>query len=223
MGAISGLFYRDTNRTVSKAQIKAMTDVLQHRGPNGEMQYTEANAGLGMRGWTDEWSDDPREFRMCFSTKRHGDIFVLLDGEIYNAPELREKLDDADWECQTEFDAEVLAGLYDLYGLDQMFPMLRGKFAIAIWEPKTHTLTLARDPMGQKPLYLYQDAEKLVFASVDRSPHCTQMHYMKHEIERTLKDHVPVQSFVVAEGKLVPVPDAAIELSKSLGKLANMV
>lgn len=165
MGAISGLFYRDTNRTVSKAQIKAMTDVLQHRGPNGEMQYTEANAGLGMRGWTDEWSDDPREFRMCFSTKRHGDIFVLLDGEIYNAPELREKLDDADWECQTEFDAEVLAGLYDLYGLDQMFPMLRGKFAIAIWEPKTQTLTLARDPMGQKPIYLYQDAEKLVFAS----------------------------------------------------------
>ena len=65
--------------------------------------------------------------------------------------------------------------------------------------------------------------EKLVFASVDRSPHCTQMHYITHEIERTLKEHVPVESYVVVNGGVVAVPAAAIELSKSLGKLASMV
>lgn len=65
--------------------------------------------------------------------------------------------------------------------------------------------------------------EKLVFASVDRSPHCTQMHYIMHEIERTLKEHVPVESFVVVDGEIVAVPDEAIDLSKSLGKLAAMV
>ena len=65
--------------------------------------------------------------------------------------------------------------------------------------------------------------EKLVFASVDRSPHCTQMHYITHEIERTLKEHVPVESVVVVGGEIVAVPAAAIELSKSLGKLAKMV
>ena len=59
--------------------------------------------------------------------------------------------------------------------------------------------------------------------SDDRSPHCTQMHYIKHEIERTLKEHVPVESYVVVDGKLIPVPDAAIELSKSLGKLTKMI
>ena len=64
--------------------------------------------------------------------------------------------------------------------------------------------------------------EKLVFASVDRSPHCTQMHYIIHEIERTLKEHVPVESFVVVDGGIVAVPDAPIDLSKSLGKLAVM-
>ena len=64
--------------------------------------------------------------------------------------------------------------------------------------------------------------EKLTFASVDRSPHCTQMHYIKHEIERTLKDHAPVDSFVVVNGEILEVPDAAIELSKSLGKLAAL-
>ena len=65
--------------------------------------------------------------------------------------------------------------------------------------------------------------EKLVFASVDRSPHCTQMHYITHEIERTLKEHVPGESVVVVGGEIVAVPAAAIELSKSLGKLAAMV
>ena len=65
--------------------------------------------------------------------------------------------------------------------------------------------------------------EKLTFASVDRSPHCTQMHYIMHEIERTLKKHVPVENYVVAEGEIIHVPERAIDLSKSLGKLAKMV
>ena len=63
--------------------------------------------------------------------------------------------------------------------------------------------------------------ERLTFASVDRSPHCTQLHYIKHEIERLLPEHVPVEDCVVSEGRNVPVPDAAIELSKSLARLAE--
>ena len=49
------------------------------------------------------------------------------------------------------------------------------------------------------------------------------MHYIMHEIERTLKDHVPVENYVVAEGEIIHVPERAIDLSKSLGKLAKMV
>ena len=66
-------------------------------------------------------------------------------------------------------------------------------------------------------------AEKFVFASVDRSPHCTQMHYIMHEIERTLKEHVPAEHYVVVDGEIVAVPEQAIDLSKSLGKLSRMV
>jgi len=65
--------------------------------------------------------------------------------------------------------------------------------------------------------------EKLTFASVDRSPHCTQMHYIMHEIERTMKDHVPVKNYVVVNGEIIQVSENAIELSKSLSKLAKMV
>ena len=65
--------------------------------------------------------------------------------------------------------------------------------------------------------------EKLVFASVDRSPHCTQMHYIMHEIERTLKEHIPVENYVVSDGEIIAVSEAAIDLSKSLGRLSRMI
>jgi len=65
--------------------------------------------------------------------------------------------------------------------------------------------------------------EKLSFVTVDRSPHCTQMHYIIHEIERTLKEHIPVKSFVVVDGKLIRVTENAVDLSKSLAKLSTMV
>ena len=65
--------------------------------------------------------------------------------------------------------------------------------------------------------------EKLTFASVDRSPHCTQMHYIMHEIERTMKDHVPVKNYVVVNGEIIQVSEKAIDLSKCLSKLAKMV
>ncbi len=64
--------------------------------------------------------------------------------------------------------------------------------------------------------------EKLMFASVDRSPHCTQMHYIMHEIERVLPSHVPVESYVVSEGKNVRIPAEAIELFKSLARLTEL-
>ena len=60
------------------------------------------------------------------------------------------------------------------------------------------------------------------FVSVDRSPHCTQMHYIKHEIERTLPEHVPITDYVVAGGKVIEVSDKAIDMSKSLAKLAEI-
>ena len=70
---------------------------------------------------------------------------------------------------------------------------------------------------------MFFDYKKLVFASVDRSPHCTQMHYLMHEIERTLKEHVPVENYVVVDGEIIPVSEKAIDLSKSLGKLTKMI
>ncbi len=61
---------------------------------------------------------------------------------------------------------------------------------------------------------------KLIFASVDRSPHCTQLHYIKHEIERTMELSIEVVDYVVPDSEPVLVSDEAIDMSKSLAKLA---
>ena len=63
--------------------------------------------------------------------------------------------------------------------------------------------------------------EEMVFASVDRSPHCTQMHYIRHEIERTLPEKAPVKNYVVSDSNIVFVPEEAIEKSKTLAALAG--
>ncbi len=62
----------------------------------------------------------------------------------------------------------------------------------------------------------------LRFASVDRAPHCTQMHYIRHEIERVLPEHVPMESFVCTAEGIVRVSEEAAELSKSLARLSRI-
>lgn len=63
---------------------------------------------------------------------------------------------------------------------------------------------------------------KLIIASVDRSPHCTQLHYIRHEIERMMPLTIPVENYVVTENRPVPVSNEAIELSKTLSKLTAL-
>ena len=63
---------------------------------------------------------------------------------------------------------------------------------------------------------------RLVFASVDRSPHCVQMHYIKHEIQRTMELKIPVESYVAVGDSCVKVSEAAIEASKTLSRLEEL-
>lgn len=66
-----------------------------------------------------------------------------------------------------------------------------------------------------------KQVSRIVFASVDRSPHCTQMHYIKHEIERTLPEHVPMEDYVVVNDEVIRISDEAIDLSKSLARIES--
>lgn len=62
----------------------------------------------------------------------------------------------------------------------------------------------------------------LTLATVDRSPHCVQLHYLRHEIERTLPDHVPIRHVIAAGGAAAEVSPEAVEMSKSLIRLQQL-
>ena len=61
--------------------------------------------------------------------------------------------------------------------------------------------------------------KRLRFATVDRSPHCVQMHYIRHEIERVLPEHIPMESWVVVEDRPVRISPETVERAKSLALL----
>ena len=131
-------------------------------------------ASIEHRGRDDqgEWISDPVDDsgnRVCLGHRRlsildtspaghetmfsHDDRYVLtFNGEIYNYRELRDQLRGLNHEFHSDCDAEVLLAAFAQWGCDSL-ARLNGMFAFAIWDKQEHTLTLARDHVGIKPLY----------------------------------------------------------------------
>jgi asparagine synthase (glutamine-hydrolysing) len=93
-----------------------------------------------------------------------GSIVVACNGEIYNFKDLRKELQARGHTFSTSSDTEVLVHLYEDLGLD-MFDRLNGIFAFALWDNRKKRLILARDHFGVKPLHIYQDKSRVLFAS----------------------------------------------------------
>lgn len=64
--------------------------------------------------------------------------------------------------------------------------------------------------------------ESLTFASVNKSPHCIQLHYIKHEIERVMKDIPQIENIIIEDNKIYKISDETISLSKNLVKLEKI-
>jgi asparagine synthase (glutamine-hydrolysing) len=93
-----------------------------------------------------------------------GAITLAYNGEIYNHLDLRRDLEARGGAFRSTSDAETIIALYRQRGIE-FLDHLRGMFALALWDAPSRTLILARDRVGKKPLYYYQDARRLIFAS----------------------------------------------------------
>ena len=144
----------------TKKIIKAMTDRIEHRGPDGEGFYLDDNIALGHRRLAilDLTTGDQPIYN------EEKDVVVVLNGEIYNYQELREELKKKKHKFVTKTDTEVLVHGYEEWG-HNLTKKLRGMFAFAIWNKKEQELYMARDGWGIKPLYYYQNGKTLMFAS----------------------------------------------------------
>lgn len=97
-----------------------------------------------------------------------GSIWITCNGEVYNFLELRKKLELKGHRFRSRSDTEVIVHLYEEEGVECV-NHLRGMFAFGLWDKNKKQLLLVRDRMGQKPLYYYEDKEKLLFASEIKS------------------------------------------------------
>lgn len=143
MCGIAGLISED-----HESRIKAMTDIMAYRGPDDEGFYHDGTISLGQRRLS---INDLAGGHQPISNEA-GTKWLLCNGEIYNSPELREKLKSQGHVFKTATDVEVALHLYEEKGVE-CFSELRGMFAIAIWDAESRRLVLARDHMGQKPLF----------------------------------------------------------------------
>ena len=137
-----------------------MTAALRHRGPDDEGAYVDDHVALGVRRLA---VIDPAGGRQPIANE-DGTIHVVLNGEIYNFAALRDRLERRGHRFRTRSDAEVIVHAYEESGAECVHD-LDGMFAFALWDGTRQSLLLARDRMGEKPLYYYAGPDVFVFGS----------------------------------------------------------
>ncbi|MDC0033843.1 asparagine synthase (glutamine-hydrolyzing) [Alphaproteobacteria bacterium] len=160
MCGIAGYSTLGTDQPVEPAALNTMVSRLNHRGPDerGTLIFPKLAFGCA---------------RLSINDLAHGrqpianedsSIAVVCNGEIYNAPALREKLISKGHTFRTRSDIEVIVHLYEDEG-EAFLPLLNGMFALALYDHKRERLIVARDRFGVKPLYYMNRGSEFIFAS----------------------------------------------------------
>ncbi|WP_165682083.1 N-acetylglutaminylglutamine amidotransferase [Metapseudomonas otitidis] len=160
MCGISGELRFD-NRPADLAAVERITHHMAPRGPDAWGFHSQGPVALGHRRLKVMDLSDGSAQPMV---EPDLGLAISFNGAIYNFPELREALQALGYHFRSSGDTEVLAKAWHAWGKD-MLPRLNGMFALAIWEPGSQRLFLARDRLGIKPLYLSCTGERLRFAS----------------------------------------------------------
>ena len=149
--------------TVSQEQIlNEMLETMSCRGPDGRGKYIWPDGALLH---TRLAVMDPEGGRQPMELNWAGERYVLVyNGELYNTAQLRRELEKQGHQFQTHCDTEVVLHAYAQYGADCV-ERFNGIFAFAVWEENRRRLFLARDRIGVKPLFYWQQGKRLVFAS----------------------------------------------------------
>ncbi|HEU5310859.1 MAG TPA: asparagine synthetase B, partial [Candidatus Eisenbacteria bacterium] len=165
MCGIAGVIEFANPADLSPSALERMAGVLRHRGPDDQGFYVSGGTGLAHRrlsiidlspgGHQPKLSED-------------GLASVVFNGEIYNFPELRAELEAKGERFETRSDTEVLLKAYRVWGEDCL-SRLNGMFAFAIWDSKRRILFAARDRLGKKPFFYYEDGRRFLFGSEIKS------------------------------------------------------
>ncbi len=164
MCGITGIF-NVGGASVPPGVLRAMTDIVRHRGPDGEGFWIEGGVGFGHRRLAIV-DLSPGGHQPMHSVD--GTLTLTYNGEIYNWRELRRELELKGARFRSQSDSEVILEAYRAWG-PRCVDKFNGMFAFALWDARTSKLLLARDRYGIKPLYYRWDGDTLLFGSEIKS------------------------------------------------------
>lgn len=167
-----------------------MTDVLIHRGPDGDGQYIDENVGLGHRRLS--IIDLSPVGKQPMQTV-NGRYTISYNGEVYNFKEIRVELEAIGYQFHSNTDTEVILKAYAEWQ-EKCVHKFNGMFAFAIWDKKDRNLFLARDRYGIKPLYYYKNDKHFVFASEIKAINASGL-YEKSIDKEGLLEYLTFQNF----------------------------
>jgi asparagine synthase (glutamine-hydrolysing) len=160
MCGIAGMMFHrgpELGRTVLR-----MAERIRYRGPDDVGEWCEVDCGLALGHVRLSILDlSPAGHQPMESAS--GRYVIIFNGEIYNHLELREHLPDLPWHGHS--DTETLLAAFETWGVEKALQALVGMFALALWDRVERRLILARDRIGEKPLYYGWSNETFLFAS----------------------------------------------------------
>jgi asparagine synthase (glutamine-hydrolysing) len=146
------------------ARVGRMAATLRHRGPDAGGAWADAEAGvaLGFRRLAIIDLSEEGNQPMVSACGRYVTVF---NGEIYNFRELRQRLESAGHSFRGHSDTEVLLAAFSAWGVEPALRRCNGMFALAVWDRTSRVLQLARDRVGEKPMYYGWAGDVLLFGS----------------------------------------------------------
>ena len=160
MCGLVGILNLSEGAPIEELAIRQMLAMIRHRGPDQFGIYLDRGVGLG-------------NARLSIIDLLHGQqpipnedktLWIMLNGEIFNDPDLRQDLQKRGHRFDTHCDTETILHAYEEYGPDCL-KQLNGQFVIAIWDTRDRSLFLARDRLGVRPLFYTVAANSLIFGS----------------------------------------------------------
>ena len=164
MCGIAGVLDR-SGAPAAREVVRAMGDVIAHRGPDDEGQYVEGPLGLANRRLAIIDLSVHGHQPMATADGRH---VITYNGELYNFRELRAELEALGHRFDSDTDTEVVLHAFQQWG-PAALERFNGMFGLAVWDTERRELLLARDRYGIKPLYWSQTGDTFLFGSEIKS------------------------------------------------------
>lgn len=164
MCGIAGASWTADAQPLAEETLRRMTSVLAHRGPDDSGTWRTQSGGPGAALGHRRLSIIDLQTGHQPLGNEDGTVWITYNGEIYNYRELRPQLEARGHRFATACDTEVIVHAWEEYGPDCV-DHIRGMFSFALWDDNKKQLFLARDRLGQKPLFYRCEDNRLLFAS----------------------------------------------------------